>query len=79
MKLPIVPQDKANHALYGAVICLLGSFHSIELGVVVGVFFAFGKEIYDRVSRRGTPDFLDAVATILGVMLVALPQILEAT
>ena len=56
--LPQLSQDKANHLAYGAALCAA---------------FGIGKEIYDRVSRNGTPDVLDAAATLLGGALVLAP------
>jgi hypothetical protein len=62
-----VPADKANHFIYG-----LGLFISLTIArdplfalalvVVVGIV----KEVYDKVTGTGTPDFWDAVATAAG-------------
>lgn len=65
--LPQLPQDKANHVLYG-----LAGFLGVGLvfGAVAGVIFAAligaAKEVYDRVTKKGTPDVLDFVATAAG-------------
>ncbi len=74
MKLPSisglmyqVPADKANHFIYGLglfialTIAATPSF-ALALVVVVGVV----KEVYDKVTATGTPDFWDAVATAAG-------------
>lgn len=63
-----IPIDKQAHALSGYALAL-------SVAVVVGVpwvGFAVAavagwvKELYDRLSGRGTPDVWDAMATICG-------------
>lgn len=71
--LPVIPSDKANHFCYGAALAFAGSFHSIEAGGLVCAAAAIGKEIYDKRSGKGTPDLLDAAATILGGLTVLVP------
>ena len=71
--IPIIPADKANHLAYGATLACIGAFHSVLAGAVACAVFGIGKEIYDRVSKRGTPDVLDAVATLVGGALVLAP------
>jgi hypothetical protein len=66
VKLPIIRQDLANHATYGAALACLGAFHSTLAGAILCAGFAIGKEVYDRASRNGTPDIMDAVATMIG-------------
>jgi len=74
MKLPSIsalmyqiPQDKANHAIYGLVLFIALAFardplFALALVIVAGIV----KEIYDKVTGTGTPDVWDAVATSLG-------------
>lgn len=65
--MPQLPQDKANHFIYG-----LAGFLGVGLifGVVAGILFSAiigaAKEVYDRVSKKGCPDALDFVATAAG-------------
>ena len=73
--LPLIPLDKANHACYGGMLACAGSFHSIAAGAAVCAFFAIAKEVYDRASGKGTPDVLDAVATMLGGVVVLAPLV----
>lgn len=74
MTLPILPQDKANHAVYGGVLTCLGA---VLVGPVTGaalcLLFAIGKEFYDRLSGKGTPELLDALYTVAGGALVLAP------
>jgi hypothetical protein len=68
MNLPIIPQDKANHAIYGAAIfsaALLVAHHFVPLFEIYAaaaavVLAAFGKEAADRLAnwraaRAGLP------------------------
>jgi hypothetical protein len=73
MNLPALPADKANHAVYGAALACIGGFHSVLAGALLCAAFAIGKEVYDKASKKGTPDPLDAVATLGGGALVLLP------
>lgn len=66
MKLPILPHDKALHLLIGLVVFTLVLPHSADMGLVAAVAAGAGKEAYDRMSERGTPDFWDFAATALG-------------
>jgi Fe2+ transport system protein B len=87
MNLPQLPTDKANHAIYGAVIFNVAFFASHSLAIASGVvaFMAVAKEISDAVINwRATGDpmhgphgveFLDAVATCFGGVLAALPLV----
>ena len=71
--IPVIPADKANHISYGAALACIGAFHSVLAGAALCAVFAVGKEIYDKVSGKGTPDVLDAVATLIGGVLVLAP------
>lgn len=73
MQLPYIPGDRANHFAYGAMLAGLGSLHSVAIGAALCAAFAIGKELYDRVSKRGTPDLMDALWTVAGGVPVLLP------
>lgn len=84
MGLPNLPQDKANHAFWGAVLACNLSFVSLELAAIAVLAAAVLKEVSDAViNYRATGDFktgphgvelLDALATITGGALVLIPQ-----
>ncbi len=61
----MLEQDKANHFVYGAVACVLGGMWACAL-------VAVGKEVYDYVSKKGTPSVKDALFTIAGGVCVYL-------
>lgn len=85
MTLPSLPQDKANHLAYGAIIFDVAFVVTRSLLVTscVVAVFAFGKEIMDAWSNyKATKnvtngphgvELLDAVATCSGGVLAALP------
>ena len=63
MNLPVLPQDKANHAVYGAVIAAIVSIVGLPLALLVVAGFALGKEVYDWHQNK-QPEMLDALATV---------------
>lgn len=76
MKFPSLPQlpvDKANHAFYGGVLALIGfTLSGLDLAIALSVGLAALKELVDWMGRKGTPEWLDAIATIAGAALVIL-------
>lgn len=61
-----MPLDKQAHFWAGLAIMLAVSlFGGWVLGLSLAIIAAIGKEIYDM-TGRGTPDYMDAVATIAG-------------
>jgi hypothetical protein len=60
-----IPLDKAFHFLAGWAIA--ATFQSVPLFAAALVAAAgIGKEIWDKRSGKGTPDPMDAIATLLG-------------
>ena len=72
--MPSLPQDKANHALYGALIFLIGFAITRRMDVSYGlvVLASVGKEALDWLSNRRSEkpthgvEWLDALATCAG-------------
>jgi hypothetical protein len=76
MNLPQIPQDKANHFIYGFVIYFLTNLFledQVSFGVVL--FFAIGKELYDE-YKCSTFDYKDLIATIVPGLVLILKNIL---
>lgn len=79
--LPLIPQDKANHIVYGAVIFAaayalftFAGLPALPIAAGMVVIAAVAKEMWDRAHKEThTPDPLDALATIAGGVVVALP------
>lgn len=64
-----IPVDKANHFIAGTLIyCASALFLSAGLAMVPVIVIAAIKEIYDAVSKKGTPDVIDYLFTIAGAM-----------
>ena len=60
-----IPKDKLLHTFYGSWIYILSTLvlpTTFALALVVVI--AIGKEVYDKVSGKGTPELLDIVYTI---------------
>lgn len=76
--LPMLPPDKANHFVYGAVVAALGLFFGPLPAAAMVLLVGFGKELYDLVSGRGTPDGTDALATVAGGAVVVAPALLRS-
>lgn len=59
MNLPFLPQDKANHFVYGAVIALVAyaallithAPHPVAFSMLAVALFAVGKETRDRLAN----------------------------
>lgn len=67
----VIPGDKANHFVYGAVIFLIGNYTlSSQNGLLLALFFAIGKEMYDALD--GKPDWKDVVWTMIGAGVACL-------
>lgn len=68
-----IPEDKRKHLAAGFAIC---AFVSLFFGYIVGVLAAVvagaGKEAYDYITRKGTPEFADFVYTVIGAVCFVL-------
>jgi uncharacterized protein YfiM (DUF2279 family) len=75
-------KDKADHLLasafltgaqYYALHRELERSHEQSLRIAIGgtLVIGLGKEIYDHVSRKGTPSMKDVVADVLGIAVAA--------
>jgi hypothetical protein len=67
----MIAQDKLKHLAVGIFFSLLIPFIGIY-SLLICVILAFGKEVYDYLSRNGTPETLDAVFTIAPTLLTYL-------
>ena len=78
MKLPLIAQDKANHFIYGCIICFLSGlvFNPIN-SILITFLIALSKEIYDKLSKKGTPEILDIIYTIIGGLIIFLTKIIQ--
>ena len=64
--ITMISLDKQAHFLAGLAIMLgVSLFGGWVLGLAAAVVAGIGKEVYDM-TGRGTPDYMDAIATGLG-------------
>lgn len=79
----MLPHDKALHIVVGSaifsaayVLFTLAGLPALHIAAGAVMLAAVGKEVYDYLNRdKHTPDFMDAVATIAGGVVVFLPLI----
>lgn len=65
--MPQLPQDKANHFIYGLVIFFVVGFATDAVtGMAAAALLGAAKEVYDRVSKKGCPEAMDFFATAAG-------------
>lgn len=63
----MIAYDKKLHISVGAVISFFSCFiFPILIALGICTLAGIGKEVYDKVSKKGTVEFLDFVATELG-------------
>lgn len=67
----MIPRDKIEHAVVGfSVAAAVYPFGTVEAALAV-IAVALGKEIvWDALLAKGTPEPLDAVATMIGGALL---------
>jgi len=68
----MLPLDKQLHFFSGGMLAGLLMPFGFEVAWLGVVAAGVGKEVYDKVSGRGTPEIMDAVATILGGSVVVI-------
>lgn len=70
MKLFLIPQDKANHFIYGFFIYILSNLLVSNVYSLIVVFaFALSKEIKDQIVYKGF-DYKDLLATITPAVIL---------
>jgi hypothetical protein len=95
MKIPVIPIDKANHVVYGAIaagfiasVCALiglGPLRAAALAIVGTILLGIAVELRQRRLNEKADaalhdiSYMDALATALGAVPVALPLGLLST
>lgn len=89
MALPSLPQDKANHFVYGAAIyavtfCIFSllKLPATYYALATVALFGVGKELVDYLQNKfqGAQhgiELLDALATIAGGVICAIPMFMK--
>jgi ABC-type amino acid transport system permease subunit len=74
MKLPIFPQDKANHFIYGAAVTSLAALFSVVAAIILCVVVAVGREVYNKIYG-GEATLADIGWTLAGGGVVLFPSL----
>ena len=62
-----VQEDKKKHFVAGFIIAAVVSlFFGYIAGAAAAIVAGIGKEVYDKVTGKGTPEVLDFLATATG-------------
>lgn len=63
-----IPADKQLHMLWPFFIADWGkNVWNIETGISLAMGFVIGKEVLDKLSKRGNPEIVDLVMGMVGV------------
>ena len=68
-----VPCDKFAHFTLGALIFALSYPLSGWYALLTVALVAVVKEVYDRYTPNHTSDYKDAIATVMGALVVSIP------
>ncbi len=60
--------DKWLHLTVGFIIALLVGLIGPIWGLIAGIVAGAGKELYDKISRKGTPELWDLIFTTIGAL-----------
>jgi hypothetical protein len=63
----MIQADKLKHAFISYVICIGLGYFNILAAVLLTMGIGIGKEVYDDVTGKGTPDIYDIVADFIGI------------
>lgn len=75
--LQCIPEDKRLHFYIGfAVSAVVSTVFGYIIGVIASVVAGVGKEAYDKVTKRGTPELLDFAFTVTGALVFVLFSVL---
>ena len=73
----MIPIDKQKHFIAGIIIYTISSlFMPIMWALVPVMFIATAKEVYDYVSKKGTPDINDLLYTIYGAIPIIIVKLI---
>ena len=67
-----IPTDKQLHFFSGGFLAALLMPFGFEVAWLVVAAAGVGKEVYDKVSGKGTPEWKDAFATIVGGSVIVI-------
>lgn len=68
--------DKWLHLAAGFIIAFFVGLFNVFCGLCAGIATAAGKELYDKFSKRGTPEVWDFIFSAVGVLTGVLAALL---
>lgn len=71
-KAYLLTSDKWLHLAAGFTITFFIGLFSPLGGFIAGILTAAGKEVYNKVSKKGTPELWDFIFTVIGASLAIL-------
>ena len=72
----MIPLDKQLHIFSGGFLAALLMPFGFEVAWLAVAAAGVGKEVWDKVSGKGTPEIADAFATIVGGSVVVISHVL---
>jgi len=73
----MIPEDKQYHFIVGLIIYLFSQLvFSMWVALIPVVAIGTAKEVYDYLSKRGTPEINDLLYTIYGAIPILIIKIL---
>lgn len=64
----LLSSDKWLHLAAGFIITFSVGLFGPLYGLCAGIMAATGKELYDKISKKSTPDAWDFIFTVIGVL-----------
>jgi hypothetical protein len=65
-----IPVDKLLHFLVGIAIAAILYPFGYQVALIVVIVAALGKELWDDYGKKGTPEVMDFLVTVLGGLLL---------
>jgi len=73
----MIPKDKQYHFFAGFIIYLFSQFiFTIWIALIPVIVIATAKEVYDYISKKGTPEINDLLYTIYGAIPILIFKLL---
>lgn len=73
----MIPKDKQYHFFAGLLIYLWSQFiFTIWVALIPVVAIATAKEVYDYISKKGTPEINDLLYTIYGTIPILIIKLI---
>ena len=66
----LLSEDKLKHIVVSAIICVaLNLFLPWWVAAILTLAIGISKEVYDKVSGKGHPEWKDLVADLVGILI----------